>query len=35
MPGLGSQGGSDDVQPDLPSGGHAQLSGGSERDYLV
>ena len=24
-----------DGQPDLPSGGHAELPGGGERDYLV
>jgi hypothetical protein len=25
----------DDGQPDLPSGGHAGLPGGGQRDYLV
>jgi len=25
----------DDGQPDLPSGGHAELPGGGQRDYLV
>jgi len=25
----------DDGQPDLPSGGHAELPGGRQRDYLV
>jgi hypothetical protein len=25
----------DDSQPDLPSGGHAELPGGGQRDYLV
>jgi hypothetical protein len=24
-----------DGQPDLPSGGHAELPGGGQRDYLV
>jgi hypothetical protein len=25
----------DDSQPDLPSGGHADLPGGGQRDYLA
>lgn len=25
----------DDGQPDLPSGGHVELTGGGQRDYLV
>jgi hypothetical protein len=25
----------DDGQPDLPSGGHAELPGGGQRDYLA
>jgi hypothetical protein len=25
----------DDGQPDLPSGGHVDLPGGGQRDYLV
>jgi hypothetical protein len=25
----------DDGQPDLPSGGHAELPDGGQRDYLV
>jgi hypothetical protein len=25
----------DDGQPDLPGGGHAELSGSGQRDYLV
>jgi hypothetical protein len=25
----------DDGQPDLPNGGHAELPGGGQRDYLV
>jgi hypothetical protein len=25
----------DDGQPDLPSGGHTELPGGGQRDYLV
>jgi hypothetical protein len=25
----------DDGQPDLPSGGHVELPGGGQRDYLV
>jgi hypothetical protein len=25
----------DDGQPDLPSGGHVELPGGGQRDYLM
>lgn len=30
-----TQAGDDDCQSDLPNGGHAELRGGDQRDYLV